>query len=602
MAFHIPDLEVIVEQVNHSSETTDKSTNCIDKSSGMDISDVLQSSKCVINSSPLQDVETSDLGESVDDLDADDDADDRPIDTGWAWMVAFACMMIATIIIGYLICLGILFVEFLKLFDASATSTTLIFGVMAIVYSLSSFISMQVLLSRFSIRQVISCGAIITSLGILGSVFAQNVTVLICTQSVFVGIGQSMIVGPNVLAVSQYFRKRRAFAISLTNSGISFATVLFPMLCRFLLDTYGLRGTLLIFCGIELNIVVFSLLIRPLPPKPGDGGAGLKQTISNRLKVPLMEAHRERISRGDRLGSWSSISVSNANATGQPVERTRFASILHSKNHINTTREQGGSSSIIHRLHLRPEIQSVSTIMGSMASIPQVENITRRNNSESNKGFLALLKGLDFSVCKRPLFHLITISSCCGIPIYIYLQYLPAIFAEFETSDEDVPIFLCIIGALDFVSRLAFGYFADTGHVKISTIMIISITIAGINCQLMTFYTNYGSQFACVTIFGIFSNIYGTFLPVLCTEFLGIENLSKALGFLQIAHGAIISGIHPIIGLLKDTTGTYISSYHFIGALAILAAILHILEPIFRRLDNKQQTENKDIQLPRAAL
>ncbi|XP_050390767.1 uncharacterized protein LOC126809927, partial [Patella vulgata] len=38
------------------------------------------------------------------------------------------------------------------------------------------------------------------------------------------------------------------------------------MLCRFLLDTYGLQGTLLIFTGIELNILVFAMLIKPLKP------------------------------------------------------------------------------------------------------------------------------------------------------------------------------------------------------------------------------------------------------------------------------------------------------------------------------------------------
>ncbi|ESO98937.1 hypothetical protein LOTGIDRAFT_158895 [Lottia gigantea] len=500
-----------------------------------------------------------------------------PIDRGWAWVVAFACMGNTAILVGYLMCNGILFVEFLRIFKSSTTSTTLIFGFTSIIFSISSFIVMQIILPRFQIRQIICTGGILISLGVLASMFAQNITMLIASQAIFLGIGQSMIMGVNIVAVSRYFDKRRAFALAISNSGVSIAALVFPALCRLLLDTYGLKGTLLIFTGIELHLVVFGLLIRPLElphEKLSPSSSASNLTVETESKDTAAELIPRQISCSSEKSS-------------KPIKSRPRSVIAEKKNgyhHVASDFDQDLCES-----ELRPRLLTMTSFVGSIASIPiaLVEEKKSRPKSTILKDIVSIFKSLDFSIWKRPLFILILLTSTFGVPIYLYIIYLPAILAEYNGDPADVPIFLMIIGSVDFVSRLALGYFADLKYVKLRTIMMLAISIAGINCHLMRFYTSYTSQFVCVTIFGIVCNIYGTFIAVYVTDLLGIESLPKAMSFLQIIHGAFLSAYHPIIGILKDTTGTYVSSYHFLGTSALLAAFFLLLQPVFQKIDQK---------------
>ncbi|KAK6195435.1 hypothetical protein SNE40_000867 [Patella caerulea] len=541
---------------------------------------------------------------------------DLPIDKGWAWVVVFACMMNTALLVGYLICLGMLFVEFLKLFQASTTSTALVFGMQALMFALSSFVTMQILIVRLSIRQVVMIGGILISTGILISGFAPNITVLICTQCFFVGVGQSMVIGPGLVAISQYFVKRRALAVSISNSGISLASVTFPMLCRFLLDTYGLRGTLLIFTGIELNILVFAMLIIPLksPEYPSksshkDKDKSVGETrigadnwesenkadagsfeCSGKIQMdPADQPEKDSVNAESKLNKWESKHKSISSDENQG----RVTSSLLSLPRLKQPRRRRSIDNISeHEIQkspsLHPEIHSMSTMLGSIISLPPMEN---RLDKQQSRGIFNDIKGvfksLDFSLLKRPLFHFIVSTSILGVPIYNYIQYLPAILEEFGADQNHVPVLLSIIGVLSFISRIGLGFIADFGYMKIQTIMMLAIFITGVNCHLMRFYQTYISQYICAAIFGLFASIYINFFSVLITSLLGVENLPKAYGFLTILHGGVVALIHPILGFLRDTTGTYISSYHFLGAIANTSGIILLFEPIFRRLDAK---------------
>ncbi|XP_055954397.1 monocarboxylate transporter 12-like [Patella vulgata] len=98
----------------------------------------------------------------------------------------------------------------------------------------------------------------------LEDVFARNVTELIATQGVLFGLGSAMIHGPALVLLGKYFKTRRGLATSIANSGISSGAVIFPPLVRYLLDSFGLRGALLIVGGLQLNMLVFGLLLRPV--------------------------------------------------------------------------------------------------------------------------------------------------------------------------------------------------------------------------------------------------------------------------------------------------------------------------------------------------
>ena len=64
--------------------------------------------------------------------------------------------------------------------------------------------------------------------------------------------------------VVKYFHRRRALATGLALSGGSLGDMLMPRLSRYLNDTYGLRGALMLYAGVVLQICVAGAVYRPV--------------------------------------------------------------------------------------------------------------------------------------------------------------------------------------------------------------------------------------------------------------------------------------------------------------------------------------------------
>ena len=81
-----------------------------------------------------------------------------------------------------------------------------------------------------------------------------------------VGVGLGLLYLPNIVAVSYYFQRRRAFATGVAVCGAGVGCFVFAPLCKYLLTVYAWKSAMLIVSGITLNGVVFGSLLVPLRP------------------------------------------------------------------------------------------------------------------------------------------------------------------------------------------------------------------------------------------------------------------------------------------------------------------------------------------------
>ncbi len=66
-----------------------------------------------------------------------------------------------------------------------------------------------------------------------------------------------------IVAVQQYFDKKRAFATGIVSSGLSLGIFVWSPVTRFLIDKYNWQGALLLEGGIFLNGIILGALLRP---------------------------------------------------------------------------------------------------------------------------------------------------------------------------------------------------------------------------------------------------------------------------------------------------------------------------------------------------
>nr|XP_015828727.2 monocarboxylate transporter 13 [Nothobranchius furzeri] len=117
---------------------------------------------------------------------------------------------------------------------------------------------------RFSQRVVIIVGGLLCTTGMVLVSLDLSLPWLYLTMGVLEGAGFSFSWVPAVSMVSHYFTKWRPIAYALASSGECVFAMVFSPLFKWLIDIYSWRGALLIIGGLQLNLCVCGMLMRPL--------------------------------------------------------------------------------------------------------------------------------------------------------------------------------------------------------------------------------------------------------------------------------------------------------------------------------------------------
>ncbi|XP_067659780.1 monocarboxylate transporter 12-like [Haliotis asinina] len=500
--------------------------------------------------------------------------DGLPIDRGWAWVVLAGSFLNVILMVGYSQAKGLFFVEYVNEFQASALKTTLFMGVMAASFSLGSLITMNVILQLLGERKTVLLGGTIYSLGMLAAVFPTSMTYLICTHSILVGLGNSMMSGPALVLIGKYFKKRRGIATAVALSGNSLGNSIFPPMVNFLLDEYGVRGSMLILTGLTMNTLVGGALFRPLSSF-GKVTEGLTTTRNDRKKKDQENTGEECEDNED------TVTVRDDSLTFRPISEEK------AKNNQN-----------VHK-----------SIRANSPSSNELQQDSAWNNKESKqrKGAGMCIKhafsGFDFSLFKQPKFLMFVTVAYFGIVLKLVLAYLPAFVVEKGFPQAEAAFLLTVSGVLDFFSRLAAGFIADLKYLKVNHLMAIGLLISGTTTMFTSYYNAYILLVVYSVIVGLFGGVFHCLMPVAIIDFMGLDNMPRVFGFVSVFYGLAVSVTHPIIGAIRDLTGSYNMSYIYIGICTYITAVVLLCEPLFRgrgtvttsKSDENEREENKPL-------
>ncbi|PVD34236.1 hypothetical protein C0Q70_05504 [Pomacea canaliculata] len=140
--------------------------------------------------------------------------DGVPYDRGWAWMIVLGTFINITIVTGYLRSTGIIFVELLESFRGAC--------IQDVTHLWHQIRSLQHKWCRTSHAS-----------------------------------------SPGEVLVGAYFKRRRSLALAIGKCGGSVGSFAIPPLVVYLLQEYGLRGTLLVYGAICFHSLAAAFLLRP---------------------------------------------------------------------------------------------------------------------------------------------------------------------------------------------------------------------------------------------------------------------------------------------------------------------------------------------------
>ncbi|KAM7414141.1 hypothetical protein PAMA_019117 [Pampus argenteus] len=184
-------------------------------------------------------------------------------DGGYAWFILLSCFMVFGLTFGVIKAFGVFYVEIHQYFETTATGTSWITSIaVATIHVVAP--GATALSEHYSHRSVVTMGGLICSLGVVIGAFARNLTELYLTVGFLNGFGCALIWTPTVTMLGFYFERRRPMANALSSAGECIFTFILTPLFQLLIDSYSWRGAMMILGGLQLNLCVCGMLLRPL--------------------------------------------------------------------------------------------------------------------------------------------------------------------------------------------------------------------------------------------------------------------------------------------------------------------------------------------------
>ncbi|XP_060070635.1 monocarboxylate transporter 12-B-like [Ylistrum balloti] len=548
--------------------------------------------------------------------------DNLPVDHGWAWMVLLGCTINMALIFGTLKAFGIYFVEFIVVFDADVSVTALISGIQQATYSVFALPLLTFGMKYVNCRQASMTGGFLAGAAyILGS-RAVNIYMLMATHGILYGVALSCIFPSSSYLVGLYFNRRRSLANAVVLAGAALGGLALPPLYRFLLDTYGLRGALLITGGFLLHTMVSAMLMRPtnfytcikhdegisdneIGPDLSDANKQheteqekLLSSISHdtlRLgqakQDPTLPQDKTLVCSLPREDKQKSLQVSKAEVSSlqlSPVfHHIKLNSFPHSNGFLSSTEsviERLSRSDIIFSASkgdlVHMSVQDLATSNTQLSFYKSIDTLNLAADNENGKS----TNIFDVSVLKSGLMRLFLIVYILGGASAGYVHvFIPPYAREHQISDNHVAMIVSATNACDFIGRVLGGVIVDRQILRSHTTVGITQLLAGVIILMSPMYEQFWSMLLFGILDGLFAGSLFSLAPAVVVDFLGMEKYRSAMGILLVAQGVSLGSSAPIAGLLRDFSGTYTTSFYYIACSALAGAGLILVVPVLMR-------------------
>ncbi|XP_064615548.1 monocarboxylate transporter 2-like [Liolophura sinensis] len=187
----------------------------------------------------------------------------------------------------------------------------------------------------------------------------------------------------------------------------------------------------------------------------------------------------------------------------------------------------------------------------------------------------------DFSLFRHVRFMLFLFSTSFAMVSFANVTiYLIPRAEEYGIGRDKAALFLTIAGGCDIIGRLILGVVSDVKKIGPHRVMMVGLLVMGIATLLLPLAVTFNTMTVYVVLFGLIgSSGHLLCLPVVMM-FVGGERMPRAMGLVMSFHGIASALSPPILGFIKDQTGTYDSTLYVCGACQLIASGLMMLEPL----------------------
>ncbi|GFN77472.1 monocarboxylate transporter 5 [Plakobranchus ocellatus] len=206
--------------------------------------------------------------------------------------------------------------------------------------------------------------------------------------------------------------------------------------------------------------------------------------------------------------------------------------------------------------------------------------------------FRVVTSSVDTKLLTNWLVPLLLLSTVHGALMHYTLAYLPTLAISRGLDKSSAALLLTVAGAVNFFGMLLQGLIVDTRRIKPSQFVALAQIVLGTMYHVTRFLTSFPSLVLLSVTQGLLGGSRISLLPVVAVEFVDVSSAGKIVGFNSLIATLSLAAHHPLLGYVKDVTGNFNLSFHYVGFGLYFSSALFLLSPVVRRLYQRRMLLN----------
>ncbi|XP_064095755.1 monocarboxylate transporter 9-like [Macrobrachium nipponense] len=518
-----------------------------------------------------------------------------PPDGGWGWMVVLGCFLITCLIPMVGPCFGILFSRYLLDLGTSSTKTAWIFNLHCFMWNIVGLVT-RPLTQEFGWRNIALLGSSLTALSFAISAFAPNAEFLFFSYSILCGAAGGSVTCICFTILPHYFTRRRGIANAIMMAGICLGQIFAPPFVQFLQERYGFRSATLLLAAIMLNASVGASLFSPLE---WHTAKDKEPKADHREEDATLLTEKQSLKPGgiDHLKKCHSAKSFEYTLEGKEVDLVEVmahARILRKRNdnHISEASRLSISSSL-----------AVSTmdIAGIGAGFADDESNTDDNTQNKEKKTLwkiiarvAKQTISDLRILRSPRALIISLGATFCLNGYVnFIMMVPFAMQVAGHGLEQSAWCISTSAICNLLMRIIVSLLSDCKKFSIKACYVSGFVFIFAAIVVFPFLTDLPWMLAIIGVWGTGVGMNMGLYNLVMISVMGVENLAPVFGAacFMVAVGFITFG--PIIGVIRDQSGSYSTSMWVISLMLMTSIILWSFMPAAQKYDRKFEEDRK---------
>ena len=428
------------------------------------------------------------------------------------------------------------------------------------------------------------------------------------------GLAQGTTFTPVSSTITMIFNKHRSLANGCLFACSSLGGVCIPMLYSFLLEVYTIRGTLIVFAGIWLNLIVVGTILDPVIvaklkreslqqedtrktrriTRVNSEEDDKAETIEDKENLERENIQLEEIGKTEKIYTRGSLEKQNVTLEGHdnetfqkeseeppdienkqvvgespdPQIKVKFNKGIPTdgskKDEVKIRGKSQGfvnygadievefpqledkkipsNSNRSENHHVNGSITSQRAEHSTNVNLQNGgQSIVRKDNGHFKTRIYILVKPFG-SICRTGMFWgFVLFNIPCHVAYISTLVYLPAYGVELGMSIPQSSSLLSMIGGIELLSRIGYGYIGDKPWADRRVIITVSYWACGAGTLACSFYREVTMVYLYAATLSLLGGIHMVYTLPLYTEIIQSTHLAPAMGISQAVTGIVLS-------------------------------------------------------------